>query len=62
MQRVKTLEGKGGEAFYTMNWGFCNKLFHGDMADKEPIYPLFPEDQYEREKFIGGPFVYIIKP
>ena len=61
MQTLKTLEGKGGESFYTMNWGFCNKLYHGEMDEKEPIAPLLPEDQYEREKFIGGPYVYLLK-
>jgi hypothetical protein len=62
MQRLKAMEGKGGETFYTKNWGFCNKLYQGDMMGREPVDPLLPEDQYEREKFIGGPFVYIIKP
>lgn len=62
MRSVKMLEGKGGESFYTSNWGFCNKLYHGDMEGKEPVTPLLPEDRYEREKFIGGPYVYIIKP
>ncbi len=61
IQTVKMLEGKGGESFYTMNWGFCNKLYHGKMNGKEPISPLLPEDQYERDKFIGGPFVYLLK-
>lgn len=62
MRSVKALEGKGGESFYTINWGFLNKLYHGDMEGKELVTPLFPEDRYEREKFIGGPYVYIIKP
>lgn len=62
MRTVKSLEGKGGESFFTANWGFFNKLYRGDMEGKEPIAPLFPEDWYEREKYIGGPFVYIIKP
>lgn len=62
MKSVRALEGKGGETFYTANWGFFNKLYHGDMEGKEPISPLLPVNQYEREKFIGGPFVYIIKP
>ena len=61
MQTLRMLEGKGGESFYTMNWGFCNKLYHGKMNGKEPIAPLLPEDQYERDKFIGGPFVYLLK-
>ena len=61
MQTIKILEGKGGESFYTKNWGFCNKLYHGEMNGKEPISPLLPEDQYEQEKFIGGPHVYLLK-
>ncbi|MBR0254853.1 MAG: hypothetical protein IJQ69_02925 [Bacteroidales bacterium] len=59
MRSVKMLEGQGGESFYTSNWGFCNKLYHGDMNGKHPVSPLFPESQYEREKYIGGPYVYI---
>lgn len=62
MRSVKTLECTKEDTFHTMNWGFCNKLYHGDMIGREPVAPMFPEDRYEREIYIGGPFVYIIKP
>ena len=61
LNAVKKINNQGLDAFYTNNWGFCNKIFDGDMKGRKPISATHAENGYELNKYIGGPSVYILR-